>query len=45
VLIPTTCGTGLEITCVSVVDITKKLRVGKRIEANFVDSAVLVEEL
>jgi 4-hydroxybutyrate dehydrogenase len=46
VLIPTTCGTGCEMTCVSVVDITKKkTKIGKRIEANFADSAVLIEEL
>ncbi len=46
VLIPTTCGTGCEVTCVSVVDITKKnTKMGKRIEANFADSAVLIEEL
>jgi 4-hydroxybutyrate dehydrogenase len=46
ILIPTTCGTGCEVTCVSVVDMTKsKSKIGKRIEANFADSAVLVEEL
>lgn len=46
VLIPTTCGTGCEVTCVSVVDITKKnTKMGKRIEANFADAAVLIEEL
>lgn len=46
ILIPTTCGTGCEVTCVSVVDITKKqTKIGKRIEANYADAAVLVEEL
>jgi len=46
ILIPTTCGTGCEVTCVSVVDMTaKKTKMGKRIEANFADSAVLIEEL
>lgn len=46
ILIPTTCGTGCEVTCVSVVDITKKkTKIGKRIEANFADQAVLIEEL
>lgn len=46
ILIPTTCGTGCEVTCVSVVDITKRnTKIGKRIEANFADSAVLIEEL
>ena len=46
ILIPTTCGTGCEMTAVSVVDITKrKSKIGKRIEANFADDAVLIEEL
>lgn len=46
ILIPTTCGTGCEVTCVSVVDITeKKTKIGKRIESNFADHAVLIEEL
>ncbi|WP_138418102.1 iron-containing alcohol dehydrogenase [Aquibacillus sediminis] len=46
ILIPTTCGTGCEVTCVSVVDISRKnTKIGKRIEANFADSAVLIEEL
>jgi 4-hydroxybutyrate dehydrogenase len=46
ILIPTTCGTGCEVTCVSVVDITKqKSKIGKRIEANYADAAVLIEEL
>jgi 4-hydroxybutyrate dehydrogenase len=46
ILIPTTCGTGCEVTCVSVVDITKRnTKIGKRIEANFADAAVLIEEL
>jgi len=46
VLIPTTCGTGCEVTCVSVVDMTRrKTKMGKRVEANFADSAILVDEL
>jgi 4-hydroxybutyrate dehydrogenase len=46
VLVPTTCGTGSELTCVSVVDIPKrKSKIGKRIEANFADEAVLIPEL
>lgn len=46
ILIPTTCGTGCEVTCVSVVDITKrKTKIGKRIEANYADAAVLIEQL
>ena len=46
ILIPTTCGTGCEMTCVSVVDLKKQnTKIGKRIEANFADSAVLIPEL
>jgi 4-hydroxybutyrate dehydrogenase len=46
ILIPTTCGTGAEMTCVSVVDITsQRTKMGKRIEANFADAAVLIPEL
>jgi 4-hydroxybutyrate dehydrogenase len=46
VLIPTTCGTGCEMTCVSVIGITKRQsKIGKRIEANFADYAVLIPEL
>jgi 4-hydroxybutyrate dehydrogenase len=46
VLIPTTCGTGCEVTCVSVVDMTRrKTKMGKRVEANFADSAILIDEL
>ena len=46
ILIPTTCGTGCEVTAVSVVDMTRQnTKIGKRIEANFADAAVLIEEL
>jgi len=46
ILVPTTCGTGAEMTCVSVVDIaSQKTKIGKRIEANFADAAVLIPEL
>lgn len=46
ILIPTTCGTGCELTCVSVVDRPKlHAKIGKRIECNFADHAVLVPEL
>ncbi len=46
ILIPTTCGTGCELTCVSVVDRPKlQAKIGKRIECNFADHAVLVPEL
>jgi len=46
ILVPTTCGTGCEVTAVSVVDFPKKhTKMGKRIEAGFADEAVLIEEL
>lgn len=46
VLIPTTCGTGCEMTCVSVVDMSRRgTKVGKRIDANFADDAVLIPQL
>lgn len=46
ILVPTTCGTGCEMTCVSVVDMTRRgTKMGKRIEANFADHAVLIPEL
>lgn len=46
VLVPTTCGTGCEVTCVSVIDRPKMgAKIGKRIEANFADAAVLIPEL
>ncbi len=46
VLVPTTCGTGSEMTCVSVIDITaRNTKMGKRIEQNFADAAVLIPEL
>ena len=46
ILVPTTCGTGCEMTCVSVIDIPKRAaKIGKRIEANFADHAVLIPEL
>ena len=36
ILIPTTCGTGCEMTCVSVIDRPKlQAKIGKRIECNF----------
>lgn len=44
-LVPTTCGTGAEVTCVSVVDmVEQQTKIGKRIDANFADGAVLVTE-
>lgn len=46
ILIPTTCGTGCEVTAVSVIDMVEKgTKIGKRIECNFADHAVLIEEL
>lgn len=46
VLVPTTCGTGSEMTAVSVIDITvKKAKMGKRMEPCFADAAVLIPEL
>jgi len=46
VLVPTTCGTGCEMTAVSVIDRPKyKSKIGKRIECNFADAAVLIPEL
>lgn len=46
VLVPSTCGTGSEMTCVSVIDIkSKNVKMGKRIEQNFADAAVLIPEL
>lgn len=46
ILIPTTCGTGCEMTAVSVVDRPAlHAKIGKRIECNFADHAVLIPEL
>ncbi len=46
ILIPTTCGTGCEMTCVSVIDRPKhNAKMGKRIECNFADHAVEIPEL
>ena len=46
VLVPTTCGTGCEVTCVSVLDFPKLgSKIGKRFNAGFADQAVLVSGL
>jgi 4-hydroxybutyrate dehydrogenase len=46
VLIPTTCGSGSEMTCVCVIDLkSQKAKIGKRMECSFADAAVLVPEL
>jgi len=46
ILVPTTCGAGCEMTCVSVVDIRRRnSKIGKRVEANFADYSVLIPQL
>ena len=46
VLIPTTCGTGCEVTCVSVLDFPSVgSKMGKAFDAGFADHAVLIDEL
>lgn len=46
VLIPTTCGTGCEVTCVSVLDFPAiGSKMGKAFDAGFADHAVLIDEL
>jgi len=45
-LIPTTCGTGCEVTCVSVFDFPSiGSKIGKGFDAGFADHAVLIDEL
>lgn len=45
VLIPTTCGTGCEVTCVSVFDFSYiGSKIGKAFDAGFADHAVLIDE-
>jgi 4-hydroxybutyrate dehydrogenase len=45
VLIPTTCGTGCEVTCVSVLDFPSiGSKMGKAFDAGFADHAVLIDE-
>lgn len=45
VLVPTTCGTGCEVTCVSVFDFPAiGTKIGKAFDAGFADKAVLVDE-
>lgn len=45
ILVPTTCGTGCEVTCVSVFDFPAiGSKIGKAFEAGFADQAVLVDE-
>ncbi len=44
--VPTTCGTGSEMTGVAVIDITSRhSKIGKRIESSFADDVVLIPEL
>lgn len=46
VLVPTTCGTGCEVTCVSVLDFPSiGSKIGKGFEAGFADHAVLIDEV
>lgn len=45
-LIPTTCGTGCEVTCVAVLDFPGiGSKIGKGFEAGFADTAILIDEL
>ncbi|WP_110654346.1 iron-containing alcohol dehydrogenase [Salinicola halimionae] len=46
ILSPTTCGTGSEVTCVSVFDFPEiGSKIGKGFDAGFADHAVLIDEL
>lgn len=46
VLIPTTCGTGCEVTCVAVLDFPAiGSKMGKAFDSGFADHAVLIDEL
>ena len=46
VMIPTTCGTGCEVTGVAVIDFPSRgAKIGKRFECSFADTAVLIGEL
>ena len=46
ILVPTTCGTGCEVTCVSVLDFPSiGSKIGKGFEAGFADHAVLIDEV
>ncbi len=46
VLIPTTCGTGCEMTCVAVFDFPSiGSKIGKAFDAGFADHAILIDEL
>ncbi|MEO9340858.1 iron-containing alcohol dehydrogenase [Mesorhizobium sp. SB112] len=45
-LIPTTCGTGCEVTCVAVLDFPGiGSKIGKGFDAGFADHAILIDEL
>lgn len=45
-LIPTTCGTGCEVTCVAVFDFPSVgSKIGKGFDAGFADHAILIDEL
>lgn len=46
IMVPTTCGTGCEITGVAVIDFPSRgAKIGKRFECSFADTAVLIGEM
>lgn len=46
IMIPTTCGTGCEMTAVAVIDFPARgAKIGKRFECSFADNAVLISEM
>ncbi|GHU03607.1 4-hydroxybutyrate dehydrogenase [Betaproteobacteria bacterium] len=46
IMIPTTCGTGCEVTGVAVIDFPSRgAKIGKRFECSFADTAVLIGEM
>lgn len=46
IMVPTTCGTGCEVTGVAVIDFPARgAKIGKRFECSFADSAVLIGEM
>ena len=46
VMVPTTCGTGCEVTAVAVIDFPSRgAKIGKRFECSFADTAVLIGEM
>ncbi len=46
IMVPTTCGTGCEVTGVAVIDFPSRgAKIGKRFECSFADTAVLIGEM